>query len=72
MCHVSDMTLCDTLMTGGGHFIGVDGKMREHMPSANVVALPEDALPSSEEFNRHLEAITIGEGTCSPPPLMDM
>ena len=46
---------------GGGQFIGRDGKLGvvEYPPSA--LELPEDSLPSMEELERDLNAITISD-----------
>jgi hypothetical protein len=43
---------------GGGKFIGKDGKVRD-MDYQKEPLLPEDALPSGEEFDRDLNAVTI-------------
>lgn len=45
---------------GGGKFIGKDGKVQE-LEYQNVVDLPEDALPSGQELERDLQAITISQ-----------
>ena len=50
------------MFEGGGKYIGRDGKASELPATARSVELPPDALPSSSEFDRHLEAITISEG----------
>ncbi len=53
---------------GGGKFIGKSGKALDMDFSYNTekevaFQLPEDALPSGQEMDRDLQAITISHGT---------
>jgi len=44
----------------GGKFIGLNGELLER-PVVKEIEIPEDLLPSAEEFDRNLEAIVISD-----------
>lgn len=49
------------LFSGGGTFISKTGAVMSQAP-IKPIELPEDVLPSKEELERNLEAITISHG----------
>eukprot|EP01035_Chromulina_nebulosa_P016837 gene16837-22322_t len=44
----------------GGKFVGLNGELLER-PVVKEIEIPEDLLPSAEEFDRNLEAIVISD-----------